>query len=747
MNQNSAQSVSSGSRLILQFQRSAAFILVLLVSAAYWSVLRNDFVNYDDNVYVTGNPRVQQGLTGQNIVWAFSTTEAEFWHPFTWLSHMGDCEFYGLNPFGHHLTNLLLHLANTLLLFFALKRLTGGLWRSSVVAALFALHPLHVESVAWVAERKDLLSALFFFLALWAYARFVEERRGSIQYSVFSFQKQAGTRWYWSAVGFFLCGLMCKPMIVTLPFVLLLLDLWPLQRIKLNTEYLGRLSGDLLPLLREKALFFLLAFVGSITTFLIQHTRGNLGGVAEFPIGLRLANALVSYVRYLGKTFWPADLAVFYPYPHGWQALYVAGTAVLLVVISAIALGQVQRRAYLAVGWFWYVGTLIPVIGLVQVAHHAMADRYTYLPLIGIFIMLVWLIAETTSCWRLRQLVLAPIAAAILVACLMSTHFQLQYWRNSEELSRHALRVTSGNYVAHNNLGNVLQAAGKSEQALVHYTAALEIKTNFAAAQSNLGLLLLSEGRTNESAAHFAAAIRSEPRSAMAHFLLAELLDQQGNGPDAFAHCLEALRLRPDFPEACNELGCLFAAQNKWNEAGQLFLRATQIEPRFAEAHNNLGSALLNFGKLQEATDEFGLALRLKPDYADAQCNLGKALYYQHRGTEAAQHFAAALNANTNWVEALDLLARILGAGHDARIRNGGEAIRLANRAVELTKTNDARTLDTLAAALAETGRFAEAIASAQRAADIAGAAGQTEFAAQIRSRMKLYEAGQPLRE
>jgi tetratricopeptide (TPR) repeat protein len=390
---------------------------------------------------------------------------------------------------------------------------------------------------------------------------------------------------------------------------------------------------------------------------------------------------------------------------------------------------------------------LVPVIGIVQVAHHAMADRYTYLPLIGLFIMLVWFLSDVTSRWRPGRFILPPVTAAILLGCLVSTHLQLQHWRNSEELSRHALRVTRGNYVAHNNLGNVLQAAGKSEQALVHYSAALEIKTNFAAAHSNLGLLLLAEGQTNEAAAHFLAAIRSEPRSAMAHFHLAELFDQQGNGPDAFAHCLEAVRLRPDFPEACNELGCLFALQNRWNEAGQLFLRATQLEPRYAEAHNNLGSALLNFGKLTEAANEFGVTLHLKPNYPDAECNFGKALYYQRRGTEAAEHFVVALNSNTNWVEALDLLARILAASHDSGIRNGTEAVRLAARAVDLTKTNDARTLDTLAAAFAETGRFADAIACAQHAADIASAAGQAEFAAQIRSRTKLYQTNQPLRE
>ena len=760
---------------------AGAAVLLLLTLAAYAPVLTHDFVNCDDPIYVTENLRVQGGITWANVVWAFTTTEAEFWHPLTWLSHMLDCQCFGLRPWGHHLTNLLLHLANTLLVFFCFDRLTGARGRSFVVAAIFALHPLHVESVAWAAERKDLLSALFFLLALLAYGRWARKSEGRnpntegnpnteirrdgdagqggaadhgprtlLHASRFTFHPPRSTL-YALSLGFFTLGLMSKPMLVTLPFVLLLVDYWPLGRIgsaecEVRNGSRRRASG-LLSLLAEKVPFFGLAIAASFLAWWIQHSRHNLGRLDEFPLALRGSNALVAYGRYLGKTFWPTDLAVFYPYPRGWPLVSVLAAAALLAAVSAAAIWLIRRRPYLAVGWFWFVGMLVPVIGLVQVGRHAMADRYTYLPLIGLSLMLVWLVADLLPRGRRRRAVPGLVAGLVLSACLVATHRQLRHWQNSETLARHALRATRDNYLAEMDLGAAIHHAGQADEALAHYRAALEIKPDYAPAHNNLALVLAGQGRSEEAIAHLGEALRLQPGYASAHYLIGTLLDQQGRAAEALAHYQEALRLQPDFPEAANDLGGLFAGQGRWNEAADCFARGIRLKPDYAEAHNNLGSAWLTFGKLPEAAEEFAAALRLKPGYIDAQANLGKALYYQRRGTEAAPHFAAVLQARPDSLEALDLLARIRAASPDAGSRNGAEAVQLARRAAELSGYTNAPVLNTLAAAYAEAGRFAEAANTAADAARKAGASGETNLAIQLAERMKLYQAQRPLRE
>ena len=737
---------------------SAAWVFIplgLLVLAGYWSVLTHDFVNCDDPTYVTENVRVQGGVTWANVVWAFTTTEAEFWHPLTWLSHMLDCQCFALRSWGHHLTNLLLHLANTVLVFFCLQRLTGARGRSFVVAALFGLHPLHVESVAWVAERKDLLSALFFLLTLWAYCRYAQVRSHATR------NAQHAYAWYALALAFFTLGLMSKPMLVTTPFVLLLLDYWPLRRFAFpvlqqskpptiqqsSAPSRHRSAAPSLRLFSEKLPFFALAFVGSAVAWWIQQSRHNLGRLDEFPLSLRVANALVGYCRYLGKTFWPSDLAVFYPYPPGWPLASVLAATAFLLAVSLAAIWLIRRRPFVAVGWFWFVGMLVPVIGLVQVGRHALADRYTYLPLIGLFVMLVWLVADRLSSRRHRLMVSRLITCLALGACLATTRQQLQHWRNSETLARHALRVTTGNYVAENNLGAALHHAGKVDEAAAHYAAALKLKPDFAPGHNNLALILAGQGRQEKAIAHWFEALRLEPRYASPHYLLAAQFDQQGRADEALAHYLEALRLQPDFPEAANALGCLYAARAQWNEAAACFARAVRQNPDYAEAHSNLGTAYMTSGKLPEAATEFEAALRLKPDYTDAHANLGKAFYYQHRGPEAALHFAAVLKANPVSLEALDLLARILAASPDAKTRNGAEAVRLARRAADLTGHTNALVLDSLAAAYAEAGRFADAVQTVEDAARKAGACGQTNLAVQLAERVKLYQAQRPLRE
>jgi protein O-mannosyl-transferase len=745
--------------------------LAILMLAAYAPVLTHEFVNCDDPTYVTENLRVQGGLSWSNLAWAFTTSEAEFWHPLTWLSHMLDCQCFGLKPWGHHLTNLLLHLANTLLVFFCFERLTGARARSFVVAALFGLHPLHVESAAWVAERKDLLSACFGLLAVWAYGQSLKSKVLSLESKVERMSDALHTsrftlhapRFYLLSLLFFALGLMSKPMIVTLPFVLLLLDYWPLNRIAEcgvrnaeSADALGRSSFSKphsafrIPysaLVWEKLPFFALAFCASVLAWWIQQSRHNLGRLDEFPITLRLSNALVAYGRYLRKTIWPGALAVFYPYPQGWPLASVLAAAVLLAAISLLALWLIRRRPYLAVGWFWFLGTLVPVIGLVQVGRHAMADRYTYFPLIGLFLAIVWLVADLLSPSRHRRAILSLATCLALGACLMATHRQLRHWQNSETLARHALLVTADNYVAENNLGAALHHAGKVDEALVHYAAALKMKPDFAPGHNNLALVLAGTGHRDKAIAHWREALRLEPRYASAHYLLADQLDQQGRVDEALAQYQEALRLQPDFPEAANGLGTMLAARGRWNEATACFARAVRLKPDYAEAHNNLGTAYMTCARLPEAATEFENALRLKPDYTDARGNLGKALYYQHRGPEAAPHFAAVLKANPASLEALDLLARILATAPDAQARNGAEAVRLAERAAGLTGHTNALVLDSLAAAYAEAGRFPDAVRTAEDAIQKARASGQPDLSVHSAEHLKLYQAQRPLRE
>ncbi|MBW1896674.1 MAG: glycosyltransferase family 39 protein, partial [Deltaproteobacteria bacterium] len=444
--------------------------LTLLTFLVFWQVTSHEFVIFDDEVYVTQNDEVQKGLSWDGVAWAFTTTHANFWHPLTWLSHMLDCRLFGLNPAGHHLTSLLLHIANTLLLFLVFHRMTGALWPSAFVAALFACHPLHVESVAWVSERKDVLSTLFWMLTLGAYVRYVEHPRG---------------RAYLLAVVFFSLGLMAKPMLVTLPFVLLLLDYWPLDRLDFGQQshrpgdqagHPGYPKSSFFHLLLEKVPFLVLSAVSCIVAYTAQAHGGAIKSSGVFSIDVRIANALISYVSYLEKTFWPHHLAVFYPHPGTWPVWQIAGAGLLLVSISALVLLGMRKKPYLTLGWFWYLGTLVPVIGLVQVGIHAMADRYTYVPLIGVFIMIAWGLQDIAKRWRPQRVVLGLSAAAVICAFTISSARQLNHWQNSSTLFQHALNVTEDNYGAHNNLGLALAQRGKLDEAIDHYLRALEIK-------------------------------------------------------------------------------------------------------------------------------------------------------------------------------------------------------------------------------------------------------------------------------
>jgi tetratricopeptide (TPR) repeat protein len=600
--------------------------LALAIFLAYLPVKTFDFVNFDDPDYVSGNAHVRQGLTPDGIAWALKSTEAANWFPVTRLSHLVDVQLFGLDAGWHHLVNVLVHAAATLLLFAFLYRATSARWPSAMVALLFALHPLHVESVAWIAERKDTLAALFWFLTLWAYLRFVEK---------------PGLNRYLFVVASFCLGLMSKPMLVTLPFVMLLIDVWPLCRAR-TWE-----------LLWEKVPFFALSATSAAITYVVQQGSGAVDAL-DIGIGMRIENALISYVLYIVKMLWPSRLAVFYPYPVEipvWQAVAAAAG---ILGISGLALRFIRTHPYLAVGWFWYLGTLVPVIGLIQVGAQARADRYAYLPMVGLSIMLAWGLLEVP-----KSKVAISGAVALCLACAVVCEAQVQYWRNSETLFRHALDVTSGNYLAHHNLGVALADERRFPEAIEQYQAALQIEPGAPNVQTDYGSALAKSGRIPEAIAHYRAALEVLPDSPIIHNDLANALAANpGSVPEAVAEYQTALRLKPDYEEARNNLakvqsnaaemqynlGVDLAKSSKPEAAIAHFEEALRLKPDYVDAHNNLGVVLAGAGREQEAISHFETALRIDPTSLDAHVNLGIALSgLPGRRPEAIRHFEAAL--------------------------------------------------------------------------------------------------------
>ena len=606
-------------------------ILVLTAVTVFWQVRNHEFINLDDSKYVTENRHVQNGLTLNSMIWAFTTTQVANWHPLTWLSHMLDCQLYGLNPKGHHLTNVFLHLLNTLLLFFILQRMTGALWRSGLVAALFALHPLHVESVAWVAERKDVLSTLFWLLTMWGYIWYVERPRL--------------TRYLLTLFAFTL-GLLMKPMLVTMPCVLLLLDYWPLKRFQLSqpggdtrttTGTFEEQGAPFLRLLLEKTPFFALAAASSIVTFLVQKSGGAVSALDVYPVKIRIANGLVSYVSYIGKMVWPRGLAVFYP--HTGTSLPVShavGAGLLLACISIAVIRAARRHPYLAVGWLWYLGTLVPVIGLVQVGAQAMADRYTYVPLIGLFVMIAWSIPDFLAGNHYRKIVLSMAVGTVLLALTVCSWLQVQHWKNNLTLFKHALRVTAKNYVAHDSLGSALAQQGKVEEAIDHYYEALKIRPNLVNLHNNLGVALLEQRRVKEAMSHYVVALRLNSDYAETYNNFGVAWFTVGEFDKAIAQYREALRLDPAYGKAHNNMGNALVEQGRFEEAILHYSKAFETKVSYPEAHNNLGVALAQQGKLHEAIGQFKEALRLKPDYTQARANLDLALSMVGKATKSS---------------------------------------------------------------------------------------------------------------
>lgn len=603
---------------------AAAAVLVLAVLLDFSGALSCGFVDYDDPAYVTSNDAVRHGLAWEGVRWAFATDAASNWHPLTWLSHMTDVSLYGLQPWGHHLTNLLLHAANAVLLFIVLSELTGAAGAAFVAAALFALHPLRVESVAWISERKDVLSTFFWMLAVWAWARHLRRPRDAAFYLLSLFC--------------FALGLMAKPMLVTLPLILLLFDYWPLQRRAVRVTRL----------VLEKAPFFALALASSAVTFIVQRRGGAVSPLNALPVTARAANAVVSYARYLAKIFWPARLSVLYPYPGHWEIWKIAGASLLLLVITAAIVMRRKAQPYLMVGWFWFIGMLVPVIGLVQVGIQSMADRYSYLPSVGIFIMLVWGVRDVLRDERWARL----LAAAALGTCCILTALQVRYWHDSETLFRHAVAVTKDNYLAYNNLGFFLSNEGKNAEAIEDYRKSVEINPNYDEAHNNLGFALAGQGDFHAATNEYIKALSLNPKLTEAHNNLGNALGNLGLTDAAIHEYQVALAENPRHAEAHNNYGVALAMHGQLDAAIEQFRDAVRAKPDYAGAHSDLGNALALKGDLSGAMGEYQTCLQITPNDPQVQNNLANVLVQLGRLADAITHYRLAIQLRAENPEA-----------------------------------------------------------------------------------------------
>ncbi len=737
-----------------------AFGICLLLAAATWLVfgqtVHDQFVNFDDPAYIYENPIVQQGVTVAGLHWALTYGEIGHWHPLTWFSHMLDCQLYGLKAGGHHLTNVLLHLITVILLFLLLRKTTGFLWRSAFVAAVFAIHPLRAESVAWVAERKDVLSGVFFLLTLGAYVRSVRHPPSLIRYG--------------AVLGFFTLGLLSKNMLVTTPFVLLLLDYWPLGRLTNATPqvWFHRVA--------EKIPLLVLSVLSCVATALVPE---KMAAGDQLPFALRMENAVVSQVTYLWQLIHPTGLACLYPNPTSHLPLWqTAGSLAMILGITGVAYAFRRTRPWLIVGWLWCLGMMIPVMGIVQISYYSHADRYTYLPQIGLVLALTWLAAEVCAARPGRRLLLGGGAAVILTALIFRAHAQTAYWRNSEALWRHTLACTTDNLIAQNDLGDALVQQGQLEEAITRFQTALQIKPGYAEAHYNLGNALVQQGKAAEAIVQYQLAVQDKPTYVEARNNLANTLIKQGNLDEAIAQFQQALQLKPDRAEshynlanalfqkgrmeeavaqfqkvlqiepghagALNNLGYAFLQMGRGDEAIAEFQQAVQLKPDRAEAHFNLGYALLQIGRVEEAITRFQKVLQLKPGYAEAHYHLADALVRQGKAEEAIAHYQQALKLKPNYLEAENDLAWELATDSRAAMRNGHEAVALAERANQLTRGADPDVVGTLAAAYAEAGRFEEAVVNVRQAIELARTAGQRNQLAPLNNELMLYQAGRP---
>jgi tetratricopeptide (TPR) repeat protein len=599
---------------------SVGYIILLLAVIAiipYLQVVNHAFISYDDDEYITKNLAVQNGLKLPAVAKAFSSGYAANWHPLTWISHMIDCQFFGLNPGAHHMVSVLFHVLNTMLLFLILRAMTGALWKSAFVAALFALHPMHVESVAWASERKDVLSAFFWMATMGSYFWYVNNK---------------GRRRYLLVVLCYGLGLMAKPMLVSLPLVLCFLDVWPLRRVDFKKLSSLPTMSSVKTLLVEKIPLFFLSLASCIVTMVIQKTAGAVATPAAYPIGDRITNAIVSYGIYIWKMFVPTNMTIFYP-----RVLHIEWTAVIfsllfLVSVTVLSFKLVRSRPYVLTGWLWFLVTLVPVIGLIQVGSQAMADRYTYLPYIGLFMSVTWGACEWMGATRFGQRTLATAGMVFLLVFGITTWVQVGYWKDSTTVFTHALKVTKDNYIAYANLGIVSEDQGKVDRAVDYYEKALTINSNLLDVNNNLANIFASRGQRDWAIQCYERAIKINPKHYKVHFNFGNALKDQGRHQEAIVEYEKALNLNSSDENVYFNLGIALEASGRLDEAIVRYEKALAIRPDYPDVHNNLGIALAKKGQIDEAIKHFREALRIKPDFAMAKANLDQAVLLRASG-------------------------------------------------------------------------------------------------------------------
>lgn len=769
-------------------------VLVALGAAVYAQVLDHDFVSWDDNAYVYENPPVRQGLTASGLNWAFTTSHSSNWHPLTWMSHMLDVELAGVEDgvWLHHATNVFFHLLNTVLLFALLRMATGSkpsdtstggsevahakvdrkarrpkrkrekrpatadsanrppvllganvaFWAAAWVSALFALHPLHVESVAWISERKDVLSTFFGLLTMLAYVRYT--------------QRPFSWAVYLPVPVLLALGLMCKPMLVTWPVLLLLLDWWPLGRVGTAIEEIRRNGWLRARIILEKIPLVALVVLSSAITFIVQRQGGSVRTWAELSPGYRVANALLSYMAYIRQTLWPVDLAFFYPidiHQKSMLALQVLGAVLLMAGITALAVWQRQRKPYLVVGWLWFVISLLPVIGLVQVGAQMRADRYMYIPQIGLLLMVAYSLAAFATTSGRRQ----AVGAVAVLSVLVSTAFtwrQVGTWENDDTLSSQALAVTDNNAVANYLQGLSLQEKGRTDEALRYLKEAVRLNPQDTTPVHDLAVLLFQQDQLDEAFRYFQQSVQLDPSFARGFAGLAAVEARRKNNQQALTYAKKAVELRPsDFTLQLN-LGIVLEELQRWQEAAEQFAVAIDkgkssgtANRDLAQGYAHLADMHIRLRDLQAAEDALRVAISLDPANADAVSQLGAIASEQGRAQEAVKLLRNALGINPQQIDALNTLAWLLATQRDPAIRNGDEAVRLIEPICKQVTSPPAAVLDTLAAAYAAAGRFSEATATAQQALRAAEKAGDQAMAQDIRRRLEQYGRGEALYE
>src|SRR5437588_10337700 len=641
---DSPQAKSSIRRQVL----GVCFFLVVITWLVFGQTVRYDFVNYDDNEYVYANPAITSGLTPQGIIYAFSGRHGRNWHPLTTLSHMLDCQLWGVRAGGHHFTNVVFHTIAVVLLFLVLKQLTGAIWQSAFVAALFAIHPLRVESVAWISERKDVLSGVFFMLTLGAYARYARYP---------SFGR------YLTVSILFALGLMSKSMLVTVPFVLLLLDYWPLNR------FTKRSSRQLI---LEKVPLLALSAAAGVATLLVQ--RSSLAVVERLPVVSRIGNGLVSCVIYVKQMIWPVGLAVFYPHPGDQLPVWEVGLAIVLLgLVSAGVIALRHKQPYLVTGWFWYLTMLVPVIGLIQVGSQAHADRYTYLPQIGLYLLLAWAITDALTS-PLQRSILAATASVAIIALAWCAHIQASYWRNGESIWGHALAVTSWNFMAHDGLGECLANRGHLDEAIDQFQMALNIAPGYREIETNLMLALTKKGRTDEAITHLQVLLKEDPNDAQLHYNLGNALRKKGDSRGAIAAYEKSLSIQGRYPAAHYNLGIALDQDGEIEEAIAHYQEAVKEQPNYPDVYYSLGNDYLRKDRVEDAIAAYEQSLKSRSRYPEVENNIGLALVQKGRPSEAIAHWQNALAIQPDSVDPLTNLAWVLATVPEVGIRNQKQA-------------------------------------------------------------------------